>query len=246
MSTDENETMPPRPAALNALTPVRMSHSKRESLWSRVEASAEGSIAAANGPVEGPPKPAVESAGTSARAAMSSSLVKVTVVALAAGGGIGATVDHFLFPPAPRVVERVVVRTEQVVVTRPGPPVDSTTAPTPRKAVTPKPVAKPQQIEAEPPPITAPHLNVERQLIEAARTALVRRDSQFALQTLEKLRRDFPSGQMAEERESLQVQALQQARRDDEARAAAKAFVEKYPRSVFGPAVEGAINAGQE
>ena len=75
-----------------------------------------------------------------------------------------------------------------------------------------------------------------------ARNALVRRDANSALQMLENLHREFPHGQLIEERESLRVQALQQAKRDDDAKAAAKAFLERFPHSVFGPAVEAVLH----
>jgi hypothetical protein len=73
----------------------------------------------------------------------------------------------------------------------------------------------------------------ERQLVEAMRTALLKRDARGALGLIARHRREHPKGQLAEERDSLEVQALVQEGRVDEARAAARLFTATYPNSVF-------------
>lgn len=241
MTHEENEPMPVRPAEVQALPPVRMTAEQKVALWSRVEASAAVAATHSGGDPQGP---AASSAGTTPSpsiAGLGSSAVKWSL-ALLAGIAVGAGVDRYGFPPEPTVIEKVVVRTEQVrvevpvaipaVEPRSAPPMKTALRRPESKAPTPVPVA---------PEVVASGTNVERQLIEGARTALVRRDASSALQTLAKLRQDFPGGQLIEERDSLEVQALQQAGREDDAKASAKVFLDRYPRSVFGPSMEAVL-----
>ncbi len=83
-----------------------------------------------------------------------------------------------------------------------------------------------------------PGASVERALVEHARAALLGLDTSTALELVERHRREFPSGVLREERESLAVHALVQAGRLDEAREAAGQFKRDFPESVFGPAME--------
>ena len=53
--------------------------------------------------------------------------------------------------------------------------------------------------------------------------------------------RAFPRGQLLEERESMRVQALSQAHDFVAARAAGERFRRHFPRSMFLPAVEQAL-----
>lgn|GEM_PF-2425595 len=222
MSPDETPELPPRPLEVQSFTPIRMSATQKAALWSRLEALVAAAV---------PEAPRAPAGGAAVAAGASAS--KVAAIALAAGIALGAAIVRFGFPPDPVVklveVEKVVVRTQEVRVEVPVPAPSEQVA----KPLARKPDPKPEQ--------TAAKANVERQLLEGARTALVRRDAASALATLENLRRSFPRGQLVEERDSLQVQALQQARRDEDAKAAAKAFLERYPQSVFGPAVEAVL-----
>ena len=115
-----------------------------------------------------------------------------------------------------------------------------------------EPVPVPVQVpplDSEPPAVVLPRTaplsrspsGEERQLIEAARTALLKRSPTAALQAITRHRQRFPRGQLEEERDSLEVQALMQAGEATQARAAALAFLKKFPQSVFGPAVEAAL-----
>jgi len=81
----------------------------------------------------------------------------------------------------------------------------------------------------------------ERELIDAARAALVRGRTANALATLRRHRREFPSGALVEERDALVILAL--ARSGDGAQAATRAerFSRRYPRSIFAPAIEAAL-----
>jgi hypothetical protein len=244
MNHDENESMPPKPFELQALAPVRMTSLQKARLWSRVEASAAAQVATGGTGGAAPQIPAVQPATLLGKASRSL-VVRWGVAALVTGLVAGAAIDRYGFPPEPMVVEKIVVRTQEVrvEVPVPGPSNAPPFVPPAKRALQksepkePPPVQKEPEIEAGNTNVE----NVERQLLEAARTALVRRESSFALETLEKLRLEFPRGQLTEERESLRVQALQQAKRDDDAKAAARAFLEQYPHSVFGPAVEGVL-----
>ena len=83
-------------------------------------------------------------------------------------------------------------------------------------------------------------LGRERALLDQARAALVSGDPQAALGTLERHRRGFPDGRLAEERDVLRVKALFAAGRTTEAREAAASFLRKHPASLFRSAVEDA------
>jgi hypothetical protein len=81
-------------------------------------------------------------------------------------------------------------------------------------------------------------LRAERTIIDVAQTAVARSDSESALATLAKHQREFPHGQLAEEREWLAIQALNLAGRRDEARARAAAFRRTFPQSLMLPALD--------
>jgi hypothetical protein len=86
-------------------------------------------------------------------------------------------------------------------------------------------------------------LAAERGLIEQARTALARDQSEAALAVLERHARDFPDGELEEERESLQVPALVRLERFEQARKVGARFHRRFPRSIFGPVVDGALGS---
>jgi len=81
-------------------------------------------------------------------------------------------------------------------------------------------------------------LAAERALLETARTALSRSNSRAALDALDRHLKAFPRGRLSEERESLWIQVLIQLESYDEARARAARFRQRFPRSVFLPAIE--------
>lgn len=84
-------------------------------------------------------------------------------------------------------------------------------------------------------------LGHERALLEQARMALARGQTQGALEALEAHAREFPAGRMSEEREALVVQALAQGGRLVEARAKAARFRARFPKSVFLSVVDAAL-----
>lgn len=82
----------------------------------------------------------------------------------------------------------------------------------------------------------------ERALIETARTALSRQQAD-AIDLLLRHEQQFPRGRLAEERESLLVQALLQAGRIDEARRRGARFRARFPRSLLLPVVDAALRS---
>jgi outer membrane protein assembly factor BamD (BamD/ComL family) len=78
-------------------------------------------------------------------------------------------------------------------------------------------------------------------LLDQARAALVSGDAGGALTVLDRHRRIFPDGRLAEERDVLRVRALLAAGRAKAAQAEAARFLRKHPASLFRPAVEQTI-----
>lgn len=102
---------------------------------------------------------------------------------------------------------------------------------------------------ARPHPSAAPRetgdddLAAELAFVQMARTSLARQNFRAALDATEQHAGKFPSGHLAEERESLAIQALVGAGRDAEARTRAARFRAKYPHSLLLPAVEAAVRS---
>jgi hypothetical protein len=121
------------------------------------------------------------------------------------------------------------------------------------------PIPPPQALEAPPPPapattppapsVPAPahardgQLAAERNLIEMARTSLARGRVDGALAVLRRHLRQFPAGQLSEERDSLLVQALVTKGDYAQARERAAAFRRRYPGSLFAPSMEQALQS---
>jgi hypothetical protein len=91
-----------------------------------------------------------------------------------------------------------------------------------------------------PAPVASP-LAAERELLDRARRALARGDTPDAERALDLHARRHPAGLLLEEREALAIKVLLDLGRADEARRRAAKFKERYPRSLFGPAVDEAI-----
>jgi hypothetical protein len=183
------------------------------------------------------------------------SLLK-TVATLVVGGVIGSGVHEAYDRVSHRHAEPGPERAPVVAV---APPVAT---PTPAPAPAPAPADAPVPAPAAPPAARADgvgrrseraargdarerdrSLAAERALIEQARTALAREQSATALAVLERHARDFPQGELEEERESLQVQALVRLERYDQARKIAARFHRRFPRSIFGAVVDEALRS---
>jgi hypothetical protein len=75
----------------------------------------------------------------------------------------------------------------------------------------------------------------ELRLLQRAQVAYASHDFADVLALVAEHGRRFPNGRLAEEREALRVRALASSGRADEARRAAGAFTDRFPRSVFLP-----------
>jgi len=83
----------------------------------------------------------------------------------------------------------------------------------------------------------------ERALLEVARSALARGNTSEALVALGQHAKEFPNGQMGEERESLWISCLVNSGQSSEARLKADEFRRHFPRSILLPAVEAVIES---
>lgn len=83
----------------------------------------------------------------------------------------------------------------------------------------------------------------ERQLVDTARSALARHDATAALAAIDEHARTYARGQLVEMREALAVQALAQAGRVDDAKSRAARFHAKFPGSLYGAIVDGAVGS---
>lgn len=147
------------------------------------------------------------------------------VVGLAAGAWLQ---DTFA---APKIETRVEVRVVEVERPPPVVPAPVTPEPIPSKA----PERRKNVVDLA--------LAQERQLIDQARSALVRGELEAAIDTLAQHRRAFANGRLAEERESLAIQTSIRAGDFAEARQAAERFRRQFPESMLLPAVEAALTS---
>jgi hypothetical protein len=83
----------------------------------------------------------------------------------------------------------------------------------------------------------------ELALVQMARSAVARRDFAGAVDATNEHLRQFPRGQLAEERESVAIHALIGAGRDSEVRARVARFRANYPRSSFLPGIEESVRS---
>jgi hypothetical protein len=171
-----------------------------------------------------------------------------TVATLVVGGVIGAGVHE----AHDRAVDRRSESAKIAVVAPPAAP----SPPPPAPVVDPQPEpAAENGVRAESPRPRAEHLArtearerdrnlaAERALVEQARTALAREQGAAALAALERHARDFPQGELEEERESLRVQALAGLGQFDQARKTGARFHRRFPRSIFGAVVDEALKS---
>jgi len=77
----------------------------------------------------------------------------------------------------------------------------------------------------------------ERDLVEASRTALARQRPADALAAADLHAREFPHGQLAEEREVLAITALISLGRNADARARRTRFLHDFPNSMLSPPI---------
>jgi len=179
-------------------------------------------------PVEGPTAEALDrvlgrveqTVGLGTAAAATGVAVKLVLLGAGLLAGVGGTLAVqrlTVFVPAPIVVVQKVEVPVEVRVAVPTP-----VAP---EAPRPKPA----------PPNT---LDAEQRIVDVARAALVQQRPDAALEAAAQHRRQFPNGQLAEERDALEVQALWKAGREPDARTKGAAFRKRYPNSIFIAALD--------
>jgi hypothetical protein len=133
----------------------------------------------------------------------------------------------------------------RVVYVDRSPPAASAPAPTVETIAAPlqsAPAPASPQAPASAPASPGESLASERALLDVARSAFGRGESDEALAALARHEKLFPGGQLAEEREALAVRSLVLAGRASEARARAARFRKRYPTSVMLPAVEASLD----
>jgi hypothetical protein len=172
-----------------------------------------------------------------------------TVATLVVGGVIGSGVHEAYDRATGRLAEHATVA---VVAPPPAAPVPTPVAPPPVApvvATTPQPPPAPSAVHVKAPPAKPEprerdrSLAAERALIEQARTALAREQGAAALAALDRHARDFPQGELEEERESLRVQALVALQQFEPARKLGARFHRRFPRSIFGAVVDEALKS---
>jgi hypothetical protein len=148
----------------------------------------------------------------------------------ALGGAVGAGAMALR---EPTVVERVV---KVEVPSSPAPTSAPSAVVVPAVVIPPAPSAV----------VAAPVVNVdtlarERTMLDEAKQALGKGDASGALETTRRHEREFPRGQLSEEREAIAVQALVRLGRSEDATARGQRFRSRYPNSVLIPAIDLAL-----
>ena len=189
-----------------------------------------------------PPAPTTTPAASVAKATFAAKAAPWIAAAFLAGGAVGAGVHAALTPAA---------APDKPIAVLPPPSITAATrAAEPNMPAMPViPIGSLPSMPTTPIPSssTAPahsasigdsDLAAERALVDRARMALARGQSDAALEALGNHASTFPKGRLAEERDALTVQALAQAGRKNDAKARAARFHVEFPNSVLGAAVD--------
>lgn len=84
---------------------------------------------------------------------------------------------------------------------------------------------------------------LEQELLDDARAGIRQKDFDRALRSLEIHHARYPAGRQAEERDAMEVEALAQAGRPEEARRATAVFHARWPGSIHSKTVDSAVTA---
>jgi hypothetical protein len=160
----------------------------------------------------------------------------IVTAAFLLGGVGGAGLYAALAPPR----QRTVYIERPVAVPEPRPFASGSFNRAPEAASREPDVTESSRVRGNPAPVPSP-LAAERELLDRARKALARGDARDAERALDLHGRRHPAGLLLEEREALAIKALVDLGRAEDARRRAGKFKERYPRSLFGPAVDEAI-----
>lgn len=204
-----------------------------------------GRLLATTAAIGGDTAPAPNPAGALTRFAQTKAAIAIgaALVGTTVGGVVGYRLgEQSTRPRAVDIAPSAVVSTPPPVVSAPP---EIPQAPSGAPSVTAAP-PRPSSTVASRPRDAArgeDDLALELSLVQMARAALTRGNFAAALDATDQHARAFPAGNLAEERESIAIQALVGAGRDDDARARATRFHAKYPRSPLRPAVDAAIRA---
>ena len=201
----------------------------------------------------------VGSAGSGSSSVLSTPLAK-TIATFVFGAAVGAGAHAGLERrPLVEVYGPSAIQSTPILAlqTVPDAPSAAHVASEPSVASLPNPLAivrsdlvRPASIEAKtlaPTHDAGPHRDTdfaaERALLELARTALARGQPGAGLVALERHEHEFSHGQLAEERESLWIQALVGTGAYASARTRAEAFRARFPRSIFLPVVDHVLRS---
>jgi hypothetical protein len=166
----------------------------------------------------------------------------VAATAFALGGVAGARIQAAL-ETSP--IERVIY-VDRIVDVEPTPPPAPTAleppAVTSGRAIDARSPGRPgSAANASPAATPATGLAAERSLLDEARKALGAGDYAAALRATDLHAARFPAGLLLEEREALAIKTLAAAGRRPEAESLAKKFRQRFPKSLFGPTVDEAL-----
>ena len=236
MKTD-SQPLPPKVQALldRERNLVRMPHELRDEIWTQLEAEL---------PSLGPSGARRPNIAHSLRVASTGKLA-IGLVSFLVGGGGGLALHDSLISPRQIAEPARALGPQQPVA---APVRADLPAPAPAPAVrsaTSKPSTRSKPTQASPLPkvegAKASRFAAERTRLEIARTAVARGDGEAALVAIARYKSDFPDGTLAEESEVLRIQALLAAGRTEDAEAATRDFVAKYPRSLALPALRASF-----
>jgi hypothetical protein len=162
------------------------------------------------------------------------------LVAMLVGGVIGAGIHAKL--AAPSVVDRHREVTLPSAVIAPAESASGPVVPVVSPLQLPSvPNASSSTAHASASPRAEGDLAAERRILEIGRTALGRGDGPAAIAALDRHAREYPRGQLVEEREAMAVQALVMAGRNKEAAERAARFRRRFPDSPFARNVDEAL-----
>jgi hypothetical protein len=183
-----------------------------------------------------------------ARAAKTGIAGKMIAVALAAfvGGGLtgGAIVKTMTKAPALAPVAALVPATSAASALPALVPPPLASAPAASSTDLPVPSARATSAPSSSSALgSRGDLVREREVLDAARAALAHGQPDDAIVALQEHARRWPHGQLAEEREVVLIQALVAAGRTSEAQARAARFHQAFPKSIFAPAIDAALES---
>ncbi len=236
----DEKAAPPMPASLQAKIGERLADS-----LSQLPADADVNPGDASAGDQGladalPGAPGVADLSPLASLAAKPVLLATSAFAIGLGAGVGGTVYYSSTPPPlpskpqPALVQIVDAGVEAM----PKPDAEPLRAVMDAAPVVLKPPSGPPAEPARHRLSKDDALAVERSLLELARTAITRGDAPTALLQLARHSRTYPRGRLSEERDALWVQALVLNRSYAKAKAKAKAFKKRYPKSLFLPVVD--------